>query len=96
MPSGYAYQDAFSDTPGNLPACGVKCHQTPLASLAARSRMSLTIFVSCFRKMTTSEIRTTINYPIPQRSKERKALAQILQCISNIYLRTLFKPKKLY
>lgn len=40
--------------------------------------------------------RTTINYPVPQGSKERKALAQILQCISNIYLRTLFKPKKLY
>ena len=38
----------------------------------------------------------TINYPVPQGIKERKVLAQILQCISNIYLRTLFKPKKLY
>ena len=43
----------------------------------------------------TSADTTTINYPVPQGSKERKALAQILQCISNIYLRTLFKPKKL-
>jgi hypothetical protein len=60
------------------------------------SKMSFTRSVIFSLKINTKDIITKINYPVPQGSKERKALAQILQCISNIYLRTLFKPKKLY
>ena len=60
------------------------------------SKIEFTSFVSCSLKIITRPISTTINYPVPQGSKERKALAQILQCISNIYLRALFEPKKFY